>query len=273
MKCDGESATCSNVEEDEPVEVKLSDKQRAQIERNRQKALLIRQARSQSQPNTNEKQGLTLKRPRQEIDTGAGFFIEEDEEVLSKVATKVKHPLGPVMAVDNLICSDCQKEFMESFLYEHFDLAVCDVCREKEEKYKLITKTDAKSKYLLKDCDFDKREPPLKFIIRKNRQNPRWGDMKLYLSMQAEARALEVWGSEENIEEQHEQRVENREKTKQKKFDKRVKELRMAVRSSLWRKTTTNHEHEYGEESYNEDEDEYSKTCKTCAYVMTYEKM
>ena len=32
-----------------------------------------------------------------------------------------------------------------------------------------------------------------------------------------------MWGSEENIEEQHEKRSENREKTKQKKFDKRVK--------------------------------------------------
>ena len=44
-----------------------------------------------------------------------------------------------------------------------------------------------------------------------------------YLLCQVEARALEVWGSEENIEEQHEKRSENREKTKQKKFDKRVK--------------------------------------------------
>lgn len=57
-------------------------------------------------------------------------------------------------------------------------------CRESEEKYELITKTDAKNKYLLKDEDFDVREPPLKFILRKNPHNPRWGEMKLFLELQ-----------------------------------------------------------------------------------------
>ena len=56
--------------------------------------------------------------------------------------------------------------------------------RETEEKYELITKTDAKNKYLLKDEDFDVREPPLKFILRKNPHNERWGDMKLFLKLQ-----------------------------------------------------------------------------------------
>ena len=36
-------------------------------------------------------------------------------------------------------------------------------------------------------------------------------------------RALEVWGSEEAIEEEREKRSENKEKMKQKKFDKKVK--------------------------------------------------
>ena len=52
-----------------------------------------------------------------------------------------------------------------------------------------------------------------------------------------------------------------------------VSELRMAVRSSLWRKETSGHEHEYGDETYDDDSDEYSKTCKTCGHVLTYEKM
>jgi len=37
---------------------------------------------------------------------------------------------------------------------------------------------------LLKDEDFDVREPPLKFILRKNPHNERWGDMKLFLKLQ-----------------------------------------------------------------------------------------
>ena len=50
----GEPASCSNAEKEEMTDVELSDKQRAQIERNRQRALLIRQARSQNQTNTKQ---------------------------------------------------------------------------------------------------------------------------------------------------------------------------------------------------------------------------
>lgn len=50
-------------------------------------------------------------------------------------------------------------------------------------------------------------------------------------------------------------------------------ELRLAVRSSLLRKEKEAHEHEFGPEAYDEEEDIYSKTCRTCNYTMTYEKM
>ena len=45
------------------------------------------------------------------------------------------------------------------------------------------------------------------------------------------------------------------------------------MRSSLWRKDMSSHEHEYAEEMYDEDSDEYTKTCKTCGHVLTNEKM
>ena len=48
----------------------------------------------------------------------------------------------------------------------------------------LVTRTDARNEYLLKDVDLDKRPPPLRFIVRKNPHNERWGDMKLYLKLQ-----------------------------------------------------------------------------------------
>lgn len=56
--------------------------------------------------------------------------------------------------------------------------------RDNEEKHKLISRTEAKQHYLLKDCDLDMREPPLRFVLKKNPHNPRWGDMKLYLKVQ-----------------------------------------------------------------------------------------
>lgn len=95
-------------------------------------------------------------------------------------------------------------------------------CRDKEGKHSLITKTEAKQEYLLKDCDLDKREPALKYIIRKNPHNVNWGEMKLYLHLQIEQRALEVWGSEENLLKEKEIRDIKREGAKIKKFNKKV---------------------------------------------------
>lgn len=146
--------------------------------------------------------------------------------------------------------------------------------RDPEEKHSLITKTEAKAQYLLQDCDLDKREPPLKFIMKKNPHNVRWGDMKLYLHIQIEERALQVWGSEDNLRAQHERRVEKREVGKVKKYNKKLKELRMDMRSSLYDRTTkSNHKHEFGAEVYNEEDDNYTRTCLTCPHSETFEKM
>lgn len=56
-------------------------------------------------------------------------------------------------------------------------------------------------------------------------------------------------------------------------------ELRKAVRTSTWKKDTSRHEHEFGEagdqggEAYDKETDTWTKTCKTCGYQLTYEKM
>ncbi|KAH0628481.1 hypothetical protein JD844_009726 [Phrynosoma platyrhinos] len=334
----------------------LSAAVRAKIERNRQRALMLRQARLATRPYPSAGEGCSkVKAPPKIIDTGGGFFLEEEEEEERRVE-KVMHPPGPVLRFDYLLCEECGKEFMDSYLMNHFDLATCDNCRDVEDKHKLITRTEAKEEYLLKDCDLDKREPVLKFILKKNPHNPRWGDMKLYLKLQvlklvhqivlhqgvkiqngslvmAEIlhrvggmqcstygvtcppselhsdsyqiledacsgatdaywnlyqsmlkkrsqdhskeiikRSLEIWGSEEALEEAKESRQDNREKMKQKKFDKKVKELRRAVRSSIWKKDTSIHQHEYGAEE-KIDDDLYKKTCTTCGHELTYEKM
>lgn len=54
----------------------------------------------------------------------------------------------------------------------------------------------------------------------------------------------------------------------------KMKELRMQVRSSLYDRTTkAPHEHEFGKDTYNEEDDTYMHTCTTCGYEETYEKM
>ena len=56
--------------------------------------------------------------------------------------------------------------------------------RDPEEKHAMITRSVAKDTYLLKDGDIDIREPPLKYLLKKNPRNDHWGDMKLYLECQ-----------------------------------------------------------------------------------------
>lgn len=171
-------------------------------------------------------------------------------------------------------CCDCLEPFTESTLLEQFGLSVCDRCREPDGAHSLITRTEAKAEYLLKDCDFDKREPPLRFICRRNPHNERWGDMKLYLHLQVEQRALEVWGSEEALLEQREQRDEKREKAKLSKYNKNMKQLRMEMRSSLFDRTSAaQHEHEFGEERYDEERDVYEQECVECGFKQEFEKM
>ena len=246
----------------------------ARMERNRRRALALRQARLAARPYP-AAGGARARGPPKVVDTGGVFFLEaeeEEEEEQPGAAERIVHPPAPVLQFDYLICGDCGKEFMDSYLMQHFDWATCDNCRDAEDKHKLITRTEAKEEYLLKDCDLDKREPVLRFIVKKNPHNPRWGDMKLYLKLQVIKRALEVWGNEESLQEAKEQRRDSREKMKQKRFDKKVKELRRAVRSSLWKKTASIHEHEYGPEE-NVDEETYKKTCTVCGHELTYEKM
>ncbi|XP_059160134.1 DNA repair protein complementing XP-A cells homolog [Physella acuta] len=253
----------------------LTEEQKARIEQNKKKALLLKKARVTKRPHeegpSSDIESKIHWTPL-EIDTRAGFFLEDVDTKTTKTdSIKIIHEPGPLIE-SNLVCEECQMKFQDSYLYNKFDQPVCDSCRD-DEKHSLITRTDAKSNYLLKDEDFDKREPPLKYILRKNPHNPKWGDMKLYLQSQIWKRVMEVWGSEEKLEEAREERAAKKEKTKQKKYDKKLKELRMSVRSSLWRKDLSGHQHEYGDEVYDEDKDSYSKTCSSCGHEWTYEKM
>lgn len=145
--------------------------------------------------------------------------------------------------------------------------------RDNEDKHSLITRTEAKNDYLLKDCDLDSREPILKCMLRKNPHNSRWGSMKLYLHIQIEERALQVWGSQEAILNEKELRLEKKDVCKSKKYTKQLKELRMNVRSSLYVKTKKSHVHIYGSEDYDEDKDIYTHVCTICQYVEEFEKM
>ena len=138
----------------------------------------------------------------------------------------------------------------------------------------MITRTDAKTNYILKDCDLDRREPPLRFIAKRNpNQKFSRNDMKLYLQIQVERRALEVWGSEEQLMDEIEARKEKKVVRKEKEFKKNISKLRMEMQSTFYKREIKAHEHEFGEEAFDEERDEYYKECRTCQHIVFYEKM
>lgn len=79
----GPDAAASGPDETPPPEPEpepeLSAAMRAKIERNRQRALMLRQARLASRP-LGAGDGATSAKVSRTVDSGAGFFIEEDEE-------------------------------------------------------------------------------------------------------------------------------------------------------------------------------------------------
>jgi len=272
------SEIVGNIEDsDQSQSIELSVGQKARIEKNKLKALALKKSRLLAHPyNNSGGTKASVIKEKKLVDGGGGFFIEEDDEVLQEEAVITEMP-PPIMPPDQPTCEECDKDFADSYLYTTFDHSVCDDCKdmEREGPHELITKTEAKKEFLLKDSDFEEGErgANLRFLLRKNPHNPRYGDMKLFLRLQVEKRALEIWGSEAVLEEEHEKREEKKFTLKTKKYNKKMKELRKAVRSSLFTKDFSTHTHSYGEETYDEDKDEYSKVCDGCGYVSTYEKM
>ena len=53
----------------------------------------------------------------------------------------------------------------------------------------------------------------------------------------------------------------------------RVPALRMSMQSAQPTKMHSGHKHEFGPDVYDSDNDEYTKTCKTCGHSVTFEKM
>jgi DNA-repair protein complementing XP-A cells len=108
--------------------------------------------------------------------------------------------------------------------------------------------------------------------VKANRKEGFNKDMKLYLQLQVELRALEVWGSEDNIAAEFDNREKRNMQLKDKKYRKEMTDLRKQVQAQ-YRSTRTNHVHEFGSEEYDEDRDLYKKMCDTCGHVDEYEKL
>lgn len=69
------------------LQTELSAAMRAKIERNRQRALMLRQARLASR-SLSAVEGATSAKVSKTVDSGAGFFIEEEEDGEEELGTK-----------------------------------------------------------------------------------------------------------------------------------------------------------------------------------------
>lgn len=213
------------------------------------------------------------------IDTAGGFLIDEkdieqDEEERASKIQKLAEEQGEEVPLTYFKCLECEDEFADSYLQKNFEYNCCDKCKDLDGAHELITKTAARDEFLLKDCDFDRREPPLKFISRKNPHKSTWAEMKLYLRFQVHARAIEIYGSLDEIQKQKEDREEKREVGKIKKFNKQMVELKKNVRATLYdNRKKASHTHEYGPRSYNEETDEFTEICTTCGFSNTFEEL
>ena len=271
----------------------LTAEQIERIERNRQRALQLRSSSTKAYQTQTKITTATPTR-KQQIDSHAGFFLEDDPKsidnrpVTYETIPIVHQTKSDQLDVLGMPCNECQLTFLTSYLYNHFNEPICDTCREKysinDEKddctdeqtirYSLITRTSAKDKYLLTDYDLDKREPLLKCIEKKNPHNQRWGTMRLYLRCQVQRLSDVI--HEGKTEEKVLEREEKKSEKKRKQYEKQVEQLRLDVRTSLQTKRIkTVHEHIYDDKNikYDEQTDTYTKTCLECGYHYEYEEM
>uniref|UniRef100_A0A7E4ZT55 XPA_C domain-containing protein n=1 Tax=Panagrellus redivivus TaxID=6233 RepID=A0A7E4ZT55_PANRE len=219
------------------------------------------------------------KKNQQDYSASGGFGAKDDvyEERRNRATTSYQQrqhrAFNAVPKPDD--CTECGDFLGESELWDRYNFAVCSVCNDKEGRHKLITRTEAKDRFLLKDCDFDLRKPPLRFISKKNPHNPRYGDMKLYLLPQLEARAIEVHGSLESIEELKELKTSRRDAMNEKRFERKIKAMRTEMKSACAPKALpkVTHTHVYGPEEFDAESDQYKKNCTECDHVTYYDKM
>ena len=256
----------------------------ALIERNRQRDLL-KQQKKQTHLTTDEV--YTLEKYSElnvgaNQDTGGGFFLNigtSNVDPLLRASCSKTDQLAVLSDTRDKECDECEDGFSNSFLFSNFGENICDNCKDLKGRHALITRTEAKNEYLLKDVDLDKREPPLRCLLKKNPREYARGYMKLYLKLQIEERALLVWETEEKLEEERERRGVKRESRKRKQFEKQMKNLRMAARSTYYqKKLTTVHEHEFGDEEQITDGDDpygeyFRQVCVSCGFEKKYEKM
>ena len=159
-------------------------------------------------------------------------------------------------------------------------------CQSAGGKYQLLSKTTVKDEYLLTDRQLTAAQGGLGCLAVPNPNNPKHGEMKLYMRAQVEALALSTWHSEEALFDVKEKRREER--LRKAEVKRKSKEERQAAESGrgpkrarasaeetaavLARLAPAMHEHVYVREEHDEATDTWTRYCE-CGYSESYEQM
>jgi DNA-repair protein complementing XP-A cells len=172
-------------------------------------------------------------------------------------------------------CVECGLEFTASLYRKQFRIALCDGCRKdnRDGKYSLITKSEAKEEYVLTDTDLDSSMGGLRCIERKNPRNERWGYMKLFLLCQVEDVCYKRYGGEEGLDAEIRRRAENKIVMQQKKQKNKVAKLRKETMTSLWKKPVVVHEHVFGPEAECKDKPGFWRKSCECGFEVEFETL
>lgn len=203
------------------------------------------------------------------------------------------------------MCECCGDAPPNQRFLEAFGVLACFDCQRAHKghggRYQVISKTKAKEEYLLTDRQLNKVYGGLGCITMPNPHDSRFGDMKLYLRVQAEELAIQAWGSEEGLFEEKERRSEERcrkahdkaaakrgmaagQTSGGRRGGKRARGLEIATADgagpgaaatakALLKLAPARHEHCFlPDETYNEATDTWTKRC-ACGFTLDYERM
>ncbi|KAJ4302944.1 DNA repair protein rad14 [Kalmusia sp. IMI 367209] len=180
-------------------------------------------------------------------------------------------------------CRECNSLEVDWKWQDVFDISVCNACKDKfPDKYSLLTKTEAREDYLLTDPEL-KDEDLLPHLERPNPHKTNWNNMQLFLRLQVERYAFspQKWGSPEALDEEYEKRQKVTKARKEKKFNKKLEDLKKRTRVEAYKRARMGggeevqfgqklrgvgdkHVHEWGRSVLNRDTGLSRKRCEEC---------
>jgi DNA-repair protein complementing XP-A cells len=222
-------------------------------------------------------------------------LVEEDQHGTSSAQfAKIDKPefptsLAPDRPSQFSICERCNADtiMLDPKYFESLNVSVCSACiRAVPEEYSLLTKTEAKQDYILTDSELS----TLPSITRPNPHKNTWSKMYLYMRRHLEVYAFEKWKGEEGLDAALDKRDEKRKDLMNKKFRRRLNELRRKTYTGLQLNGSFNripapistskhrdqpHQHDF-DKPFPDDPsnpDRLRKTCLACGFSVIFESL